>query len=65
MRKKRKHSDPFSVTKREKETSNTKEWMETVEGIRRGLESMKANRGIPAEKFFADFYDRNDVRGTK
>lgn len=64
MRKKRKHSDPFPVTKREKQTSNAKERMEAIEGIRRGLESMKAKRGMPAEKFFADFYDRNDFRGT-
>ena len=38
-----------------------KERMETIEGIRRGLESMKAKRGMPAEKFFAESFARNDL----
>jgi len=29
-----------------------KDRMEAIEGIKRGLESMKRNRGKPAEKFF-------------
>lgn len=33
-----------------------KERMEAMEGIRRGLESMKSKRGMPAEKFFAEFF---------
>jgi prevent-host-death family protein len=38
-----------------------KERMEALEGIRRGLESMKAKRGTPARKFFAEFFARNNV----
>lgn len=38
-----------------------KERMEAIEGIRRGLESLKAKRGMPAEKFFADFFARNKI----
>jgi prevent-host-death family protein len=38
-----------------------KERMEAMEGIRRGLESLKAKRGMPAEKFFADFFARNKI----
>jgi hypothetical protein len=30
--------------------------MEAIEGIRRGLESMKRNAGKPAEKFFREFF---------
>ena len=30
--------------------------MEAIEGIRRGLESMKQNKGKPAEKFFQEFF---------
>ena len=32
-----------------------KERMETIEGIRRGLESMKAGKGKPLEQFLAEF----------
>lgn len=32
--------------------------METIEGIRRGLESLKAKRGMPAGKFFDEFFVR-------
>ena len=32
------------------------EKMQTIEGIRRGLESMKRNRGKPAEEFFKEFF---------
>jgi prevent-host-death family protein len=38
-----------------------KERMEALEGIRRGLESMKAKRGMPARKFFAEFFARNNL----
>ena len=34
----------------------TKDRMEAIEGVRRGLESMKRNRGKPAEEFFAKFF---------
>lgn len=33
-----------------------KERMEAIEGIKRGLESMKRNAGKPAEKFFKKFF---------
>ena len=38
-----------------------KDRMEAIEGIRRGLESMKRNGGKPAEKFFREFFA--DIRG--
>lgn len=38
-----------------------KDRMEAVEGIRRGLESMKAHRGRPAEEFFAEFFAENNI----
>jgi len=37
-----------------------KDRMEAIEGIRRGLESMKRNGGKPAEKFFREFF--SDIR---
>jgi prevent-host-death family protein len=37
-----------------------KDRMEAIEGIRRGLESMKRNAGKPAEKFFREFF--SDIR---
>jgi len=40
---------------------DAKERMEAIEGIRRGLKSMKENRGMPAEKFFRDFFAKNDI----
>ncbi|HEY9500239.1 MAG TPA: type II toxin-antitoxin system Phd/YefM family antitoxin [Pyrinomonadaceae bacterium] len=33
-----------------------KERMEAIEGLKRGLESMKRNAGKPAEKFFQEFF---------
>jgi len=38
-----------------------KEHMEALEGIRRGLESLKAKRGMPADKFFDEFFARNKL----
>jgi len=38
-----------------------KDRMEAIEGIRRGLESMKRNGGKPAEKFFREFF--SNIRG--
>ena len=38
-----------------------KDRIEAIEGIRRGLESMKRNAGKPAEKFFREFLA--DIRG--
>ncbi len=61
---KRKHSDLLTVTEEDKDASVANDRMEAIEGIRRGLGCMKVKRGTPAEKFFADFYDRNDFRDT-
>jgi hypothetical protein len=33
-----------------------KDRIEAIEGIKRGLESMKRNAGKPAEKFFQEFF---------
>jgi hypothetical protein len=38
------------------ELLQAKERMEAIEGIKRGLESMKRNAGKPAEKFFQEFF---------
>jgi len=38
------------------ELLEAKDRMEAIEGIRRGLESMKRNAGKPAEKFFQEFF---------
>jgi prevent-host-death family protein len=38
-----------------------KERMEAMEGIQRGLESMKAKHGMPARKFFAGFFAKNGL----
>lgn len=38
-----------------------KDRMESIEGIRRGLESMKRNGGRPAEQFFAEFFDEKSI----
>ena len=35
--------------------------MEAIEGIRRGLESMKRNAGKPADKFFRDFFAEKGI----
>ena len=33
--------------------------IDAIEGIRRGLESMKLNAGKPAEEFFREFFAEN------
>jgi PHD/YefM family antitoxin component YafN of YafNO toxin-antitoxin module len=38
-----------------------KERQETIDGIRRGLESMKAGRGKPADEFFKEFFAKNNI----
>jgi hypothetical protein len=38
-----------------------KDRMEAVEGIKRGLESMKRNAGKPAEKFFQELFAEKGV----
>ena len=35
--------------------------MEAIEGIKRGLESMKRNAGKPAEEFFQEFLATDDT----
>jgi len=35
--------------------------METIEGIKRGLESMKRNTGKPAEEFFREFFAEKGI----
>ncbi len=37
-------------------TRKAKDKMKAIEGIKRGLESMKRNAGKPAEKFFQEFF---------
>jgi PHD/YefM family antitoxin component YafN of YafNO toxin-antitoxin module len=38
------------------ELLEAKDRMQAIEGIKRGLESMKRNAGKPAEKFFQEFF---------
>jgi prevent-host-death family protein len=35
--------------------------MEAIEGIKRGLESMKRNTGKPAEQFFREFFAEKGI----
>ncbi len=41
---------------------DAKERMETIEGIRRGLESMKAGRGRSSEAFFKEFFAKHNIQ---
>jgi prevent-host-death family protein len=38
-----------------------KDRMEAIEGIRRGLESMKQQRGKPAAEFFQEFFTEKGI----
>ena len=38
-----------------------KDRMEAIEGIRRGLESMKRHRGKPASEFFREFFAEKGI----
>jgi hypothetical protein len=38
-----------------------KDRMEAIEGIKRGLESLKRNAGKPAEKFFQDLFSEKGI----
>lgn len=38
-----------------------KDGMEAIEGIKRGLESMKRNAGKPAEEFFQEFFAEKGI----
>jgi hypothetical protein len=35
--------------------------IEAIEGIKRGLESMKQNAGKPGEKFFGEFFEEKGI----
>jgi prevent-host-death family protein len=35
--------------------------IDAIEGIKRGLESMKRNAGKPAEKFFREFFSEKEI----
>jgi hypothetical protein len=37
--------------------------MEAIEGISRGLESIKRKAGKPADKFFQEFFADNSIPG--
>jgi prevent-host-death family protein len=43
------------------ELLEAKDRIEALEGIRRGLESMKHQRGKPAEAFFAEFFAEKGI----
>jgi len=43
------------------ELLEAKERMEAIEGIKRGLQSMKRNAGKPAEKFFQEFFAEKGI----
>ncbi|MEP7270955.1 MAG: type II toxin-antitoxin system Phd/YefM family antitoxin [Acidobacteriota bacterium] len=40
---------------------DAKDRIETIEGIRRGLESMRKGEGRPGEEFFAEFFARHRI----
>lgn len=43
------------------ELLEAKDRMEAIEGIQRGLESMRRNAGKPAERFFAEFFSEQGI----
>ena len=45
------------------ELLDAKERMETIQGIRRGLQSMKAGKGRRSEEFFKEFFSKHDIPG--
>ena len=40
---------------------DAKDRIEAIEGIKRGLESMRRNAGKPAEKFFEEFFAEKGI----
>ena len=44
------------------ELLEAKDRMEAIDGIKRGLESLKRNAGKPAEKFFQEFFNQQGIR---
>ena len=43
------------------ELLEAKDRMEAMEGIKRGLESLKRNAGKPAERFFQEFFNQQGI----
>jgi hypothetical protein len=43
------------------ESLEPKDRMEAIEGIQRGLESLRRNAGKPAEKFFHEFFNEQGI----
>ena len=43
------------------ELLEAKDRMETLEGIQRGLESLRRNGGKPAEQFFHEFFSEHGI----
>ena len=43
------------------ELLEAKDRMEAIEGIKRGLESLKRNAGKPAERFFQEFFREQGI----
>jgi len=41
--------------------SEAKDRMQTIQGIKRGLESMKRSAGKPAETFFKEFFAKKGI----
>ena len=44
-----------------RDAAKAKDRREAIEGIRRGLESMKRNEGKPAEEFFQEFFAEKGI----
>jgi prevent-host-death family protein len=44
------------------ELLEAKDRMEAIEGIKRGLESLRRNAGKPAERFFQEFFTEQGIR---
>lgn len=44
---------------------DAKDKREAIEGIKRGLESMKSNAGQPAAKFFREFFAEKGIEGDE
>lgn len=45
----------------DQELMETQDRMEAIEGIKRGLESMRRKTGKPAEKFFREFFAEKGI----
>ena len=43
------------------ELLDAKDRIEAIDGIKRGLDSMKRHRGKPAEEFFTDFFAEKGI----